>query len=378
MTPKNLSRSCSVVGAITLSALLLPLSAAHAAAPVSPRVTASTADAFGRVADAVFTDRTAALLDRAPAERTALRATTAGIRVPAALTRTENTALTSLHGTRSRLAALGEAYSAADTKVTVNRTRVKGPLATAWVTETTTLTYRRIRGDEPPTTGFRAHHVLTFAALPDGTWKLLSERSTDKGPRQVNEPVPTTLRRAPMAAVDAPRAATTYPAPANPKTLTGGPYDYAAMATYAETYWKNYNPAYRSFNSVGGDCTNYLSQSLKAGGWTTVASSGEEYGTWNYTASTQTDTWVGVNEWSWFTQTAKRSTPLANIYQMDVGDVMQMDFDKDGSKDHSMITSYRSASGVPYVTYHDTDTYRRSVSSLLAAYPTTAYYAYRT
>jgi len=30
--------------------------------------------------------------------------------------------MTSLRGTRSRLAALGEAYTAADTKVTVNRT----------------------------------------------------------------------------------------------------------------------------------------------------------------------------------------------------------------------------------------------------------------
>lgn len=123
MTPKNLSRSCSVVGAITLSALLLPLSAAHAAAP-APRVTASTADAFGRVADAVFTDRTAALLDRAPTARTALKATTAGIRVSGTLAHTESTALSSLRGTRSRLAALGEAYSAADTEVAVDRTRV--------------------------------------------------------------------------------------------------------------------------------------------------------------------------------------------------------------------------------------------------------------
>jgi hypothetical protein len=368
------------VGAITLSALLLPLSAAHAAA-TAPRVSASTADAFGRVADAVFTDRTAALLDGAPTARTAataLKATTAGIRVSDTLARTESAARSSLHGTRSRLAALGEAYSAADTRVAVNRTRVTGQRATAWVTETTTLTYRRIRGDEPPTTGFRAHHVLTFAARPDGTWKLTGEHSTDKGPRQVNEPAPTTPRRTTTAAVDAPRAATTYPAPAAAKTLTGGPYDYAAMATYAETYWKNYNPAYRSFNSVGGDCTNYVSQSLKAGGWTPVTDSDEDYGTWNYGPTTQTDTWVGVNEWSWFTQTARRSTPLANVYQMDVGDVMQMDFDKDGSKDHSMITSYRSAGGVPYVTYHDTDTYRRSVSSLIASYPNAAYYAYRT
>jgi len=375
---KKLSRRCSTVTAVALSAVLLPLSAAHAADTSPATVNRATTDAFGRAADAVFTDRTAALLDGSQATRTALKPA-GGIPLSAALTRTENTAVSSLRGTRSRLAALGEAYTAADTQVTVNRTRVKGKRATAWVTETTTLTYEKIRGDEPDTTGFRAHHVLTFTAQPDGTWKLSGERSTDKGPRQVNEPVTgTTPRKTTMAAVDAPRAATTYPAPANPKTLTGSTYDYAAMATYAEKYWKNYNTAYRKFNSVGGDCTNYLSQSLNAGGWKQVSSSSEEYGTWSYGTSTQTDTWVGVNEWSWFTQTAKRTTALANVYQMDVGDVMQMDFDKDGSKDHSMITSYRSSSGVPYLTYHDTDTYRRSVSSILASYPTSAYYAYRT
>ncbi|MGO4423593.1 amidase domain-containing protein, partial [Streptomyces sp. MCAF7] len=119
-------------------------------------------------------------------------------------------------------------------------------------------------------------------------------------------------------------------------------YNYAAMATYAEKYWKNYNTAYRRFNSAGGDCTNYISQSLYAGGW-------------------KNDT-----------------TALANAYQMDIGDVLQVDFDKDGAKDHTMITSYRSTSGVPYLTYHDTDTYRRTLSSLLSSYPNSAYYAYRT
>ncbi|MFF1659388.1 amidase domain-containing protein [Streptomyces sp. NPDC058255] len=379
----KLSRRGSTVTALALSAVLLPLSAAHASPSVDgaahPQLNRATTDAFGRTADALFTDRTAALLDRTQAApRTALKAT-AGIRLSAGLTRTENTAVTSLRGTRSRLAALGEAYTAADTEVTVDRTRVKGERATAWVTETTTLTYKKIRGDEPATTGFRAHHELTFTAQSDGTWKLTGERSTDQGPRQVNQPVTSTpLGKTTMAAVDAPRAATSYPAAANPKKLTGATYDYAAMATYAEKYWKNYNPAYRKFNSAGGDCTNYLSQSLKAGGWKQVTSSGEEYGTWSYGTSTQTDTWVGVNEWSWFTQTAKRSKPLANVYQMAVGDVMQMDFNKDGSKDHSMITSYRSSSGIPYLTYHDTDTYRRSVSSIIASYPNSAYYAYRT
>ncbi|MEU9212524.1 amidase domain-containing protein [Streptomyces sp. NPDC048415] len=378
MRSKTLSRRCSTVTAAALSALVLPLSAAHAA-DTTPQANRAATDAFGRVADAVFTDRTAALLDGSHPARTELKATTGGIRLSDALTRTQNTAVSSLHGTRSRLAALGEAYTAADTDVTVNRTRVRGQRATVWVTETTTLTYKKIRGDEPDTTGFRAHHVLTFAAQPDGTWKLTGERSTDRGPRQVNEPVPTVSGKTPMAAVDAPRAATTYPAPAKPKNLgTGTTYNYAAMAAYAEKYWRNYNAAYRRFNSAGGDCTNYLSQSLKAGGWKPVTTSAQEYGTWYYGTSTESDSWVGVNEWSWFTQTAKRTTPLANVYQMNIGDVMQMDFNKDGSKDHSMITSYRSSSGVPYVTYHDTDTYRRSVSSLIASYPNSAYYAYRT
>ncbi len=373
----------TVIGRATvvaaLSTLLLPVTAAHAADTPAGTPAAASADIFGRVADAVFTDRTAALLTGSHQQLTAARSA-AGVRLSATLARTENTALTSLHGTRSRLAALDEAYRAADTDVHVDRTRIRGTKATVSVTETTTLTYARIRGDEPATTGFRAHHDLTFTATADGTWQLTGVRLTDKGPRPVNEPVPaaTSTAARPRAVIDAPRSATSYPAPANPKRLgTGTTYDYTAMATYAEKYWKNYNASYRRFNNAGGDCTNFLSQSLKAGGWQSATNSSEEYGTWWYGTSGQSDTWVGVNEWSWFTQTAKRTTALANAYQMDLGDVLQVDFDKDGSKDHSMITTYRSASGVPYLTYHDVDTYRRSLASIVASYPNSAYYAYR-
>lgn len=63
---------------------------------------------------------------------------------------------------------------------------------------------------------------------------------------------------------------------------------------------------------------------------------------------------------------------------MDIGDVLQMDFNPDGSKDHSMIVTKRDSSGVPYVTYHSTNTYNRSVASLVASYSTAAFYAYRT
>lgn len=379
MKSRTLSRRLVAVTVAALATAALPVSAAHAAG-TAPQVTRATTDAFGRATQAVLADRTAALLDQDQPARATSGLAAGGVRLTSALSQAENTAVSSIDATRTRLAALGEAYSAADTKVHVDRARIRGTRAVVDVTETTKLTYAKVRGDEPGTTGFTAHHRATFTARPDGSWQLAALRSTDTGPREINAPVPAASSAVirPTAIIDAPKSATTYPAPANPKKLTGGTYDYAAMAAYTEKYWKDYNTAYRSFNSAGGDCTNYLSQGLKAGGWGQVTSSDEDYGTWYYAAGGQSDSWVGVNEWSWFTQTAKRTTALANVYQMDVGDVLQVDFDKDGAKDHSMMTTYRSSSGVPYVTYHDADTYRRSLSSLIAAYPNAAYYAYRT
>jgi len=43
-------------------------------------------------------------------------------------------------------------------------------------------------------------------------------------------------------------------------------YDRASAATYADTYWQSYNPAWPSFAKKGGDCTNFVSQALYAGG----------------------------------------------------------------------------------------------------------------
>ena len=43
-------------------------------------------------------------------------------------------------------------------------------------------------------------------------------------------------------------------------------YSGAAAAAYADAYWQNYNPAWPSFANSGGDCTNFVSQVLYAGG----------------------------------------------------------------------------------------------------------------
>jgi hypothetical protein len=195
----------------------------------------------------------------------------------------------------------------------------------------------------------------------------------------------TTALTAVTAAADPPEAtpaSTRWPAAPSPKPTTSGGNNYTAMAAYAQKYWSHYNPGYRQFNGAGGDCTNFISQSLKAGGWQFASGWASDYDhTWWYSASnpaTQSWSWNGVNEWSWFALSSKRVTNLADVYQLGVGDILQMDFNADGSKDHSMIVTYRSASGMPYVTYHSTNTLNRSVASLVAAYPDALYYAYRT
>lgn len=43
-------------------------------------------------------------------------------------------------------------------------------------------------------------------------------------------------------------------------------YDRGKAKAYIDAYWKNYNPAYPSFHQGGGDCANFISQVLYAGG----------------------------------------------------------------------------------------------------------------
>nr|WP_244190463.1 amidase domain-containing protein [Streptomyces caeruleatus] len=363
------------------SAALLPTWSACAAVADGPTVDARTRATFQRLADAVFTDRTQALVDGERTRKPLTDGFSGDVRLSSRTARAEDTARAALESRKDLLARLGERYRTADTAVTLDATRVTGRTAKAAVTETTTLTYAEVRGDEPPTTGFQAHHELTFTADPRGDWQLTGIRDTDQG-IAVNTLAKPSVKAPTVddTMPSAPRAATTYPAPAKPKTLTGTALDYKGMAAYAEKYWRTYNKDYPDFNGqgAGGDCTNFVSQSLKAGGWKHVPGYVYDYTKWFGNAEIQSHSFVGVNEWSWFAQNSKRTTSLANVYQMDIGDVLQMDFDRNGSKDHTMIVTYRSPQGVPYLTYHSTNTYRRSLASIIASDPNAAYYAYRT
>ncbi|RLV10034.1 hypothetical protein CTZ27_01970 [Streptomyces griseocarneus] len=376
----TLRAAAGVVASLAVSAALIPASPAGAAARPGSADKA-TAESLGRVAGVVLTDRTAAIVDGEVTGHATLPSAKKA-HLSSATARSEKSVADSLHERKSKLRALGEAYSAGDTRVAVDRAVADGKKATVRVTETTQLTYKKIRGDEPGTTGFQAHHELSFAAGKDGAWELTGITALDEMP-QINAPAPTApkVKAAAAGAGDMPNAPEAslwlFPKRLPKDTSTG--LDYKAMADYAEKYWKNYNPAYRSHPlGTGGDCTNFVSQALKAGGWKHAPGKAGDYTKWWYGSDTESDSWTGVNEWSWFAQNTKRVKPLKYAYQMEVGDVLQADFDRDGSKDHTMLVTYRDALGTPYLTYHSFDTYRRSLLSLQVMLPLTKWYAYRT
>ncbi|NEY33982.1 hypothetical protein GTU99_17545 [Streptomyces sp. PRKS01-65] len=400
------------VTALTLGATLLaalpPAASAQAADSTAIQVTAEaartvdaeTTDDFAVLADAVLTRRTSALLDGSQAT---LRAGAAlplkgDVHVTSELAHAEDAATHVLHDRRARLAALDEAYTAAETEVDVDEVRVTGDRATVQVTETTMLTYKEIEGGEPPTTGFQARHELTFVAAPDGTWELTGFTPLDgDGPAAVNAVADTVgdSGSTSTGVADEPideggEPETDGPAPqenqasiiqptvqVQAKVSATASYDYTAMAKYAEKYWKNYNSNYRKFSDVGGDCTNFISQALRAGGWKNDTGWYKSYKNWWYNSSNQTTSWVNVNYWASFALHSDRAYNLDNVYKLGIGDILQMDFNGNRSKDHSMITTYKSG-GVPYLTYHSTNTYRKSVKSLVAQYPRATYYAFRT
>jgi hypothetical protein len=159
-------------------------------------------------------------------------------------------------------------------------------------------------------------------------------------------------------------------------SVTSG-YNYTAMATYLERYWSNYNPAYRNFTNQGGDCTNFVSQALRAGGWTDKPGWYQNTNYWWYNSTNQTYSWTSVNHWATFAINSGRTSMLSSVWSCRIGDVVQVKPYGSASKVHTMMVSYYSG-GTPYFTYHSSNRYRRSLNQVLLDWPSATFYAYRT
>jgi hypothetical protein len=116
--------------------------------------------------------------------------------------------------------------------------------------------------------------------------------------------------------------------------------DVDRQLQYAMAHWSNYNLAeYGNMNSIGGDCANFVSQTLIARGWQQRSDwynrdgGAQHSATWTYCPSM--DPWLDTNA-ATFGLTRR---PLSDRKDVRVGDIVMWDWNGNGSPDHTTIVS---------------------------------------
>lgn len=139
-------------------------------------------------------------------------------------------------------------------------------------------------------------------------------------------------------------------------------YDRDAAAAYAEKWALSHNPAYYSFDGIGGDCTNFASQCIYAGS-----------GVMNYTpitgwyyisAKDRTASWTGVEYLFKFLISNRGVGPHGKIAARDEllpGDIVQLGRN-DGLFYHTPVV-LSVMNGEIYVAAHSFDALWRPLSS---------------
>lgn len=366
-------RGAALLSTVLVLGLAVPVGAAQAGQPREQAAAVAAEDLAG-IAQAVLSRRTEALLKDSVIEGGPLGSSAA--RASESMVNAQSATLRELNARRDALADAGEAYTSGETTIREHALKVEGATAVLDVEEYTKLFYAKVTGLEPEFTAFAAHRRFVFGRAADGGWVLESEARTEEGPAPVNEAtgaqpaeMKAALAQRQSGGIDTKKIVSTQDFKVQ--------YNYGAMAAYAETYWDNYNSGYRTFSDVGGDCTNFVSQVMRAGGWGDASGFYRDAHYWWYNFLNQTWSWINVNYWHDFAAVySGRTYILGSPDYMGIGDVLQADFTTNGSKDHSMVVSYLG--GQPYLTYHTTDTYRRSLSSLRASYPSARWVPHRT
>lgn len=102
-------------------------------------------------------------------------------------------------------------------------------------------------------------------------------------------------------------------------------YDRAAVVTYARKWAMSRNPAYYNFEKIGGDCTNFASQSIFAGA--RIMNYTPTFG-WYYRSSyDRSPSWTGVEYLYNFLVNNKSVGPYGHaVSQNEVqpGDIVQL------------------------------------------------------
>ncbi len=115
-------------------------------------------------------------------------------------------------------------------------------------------------------------------------------------------------------------------------------YNRQKAVAYARRWAYGFNPLFYNFDQIGGDCTNFASQCLFAGGlpmnFTPV------FGWYYLNVNNRAPAWTGVNELYDFLITNTEKGPKAvevGFDRIELADLIQLDFGGDGRFDHTPI-----------------------------------------
>lgn len=134
---------------------------------------------------------------------------------------------------------------------------------------------------------------------------------------------------------------------ASPRTISNP----SAAKSYIEKYYANYNPAYPDWSSYGGDCANFVSQVLYAGGKGMIGTPGtstaaESVSNWFSSGSScntknVSSSWRGANAFKnhWSSRTSYstyKSSPYSANGSTTVGDAVSL-LNANGVAIHTMV-----------------------------------------
>lgn len=134
-------------------------------------------------------------------------------------------------------------------------------------------------------------------------------------------------------------------------------YDREKAVAYANKWWDSHNPAYPHFPV---DCTNYISQCVRAGGGETWGYPDRSRGWWIQNG-TWSFSWSVAHSFRWYlagSTRGLRAEQRASANLLQLGDVICYDFSGDGRYDHTtIVTGFRD--GEPVVNAHTASSYHR-------------------
>lgn len=117
-------------------------------------------------------------------------------------------------------------------------------------------------------------------------------------------------------------------------------YNRKKALEYTTKWALSRNPKFFDFENIGGDCTNFVSQVLLAGG--SLMNYTKDTGWYYINTNNRSPSWTGANFLYYFLIKNKVLGPFAievDIDRIEVGDIIQLNFENDYIYDHSLIVT---------------------------------------